>query len=98
MILNVKFNAFTWNFLSLVILSAIFNVSVLDFSMYVDLYLFIIYLFISKTKRNAESITIEWKSNCKTKKNTVSRLLGTLIAIIIWLSPFSPCDWSICGP
>ena len=68
-ILNVKFNPFTWN-LSLVILSAIFNVSVL-----LVLPLFI-YLFISKTKRNAESITIGWKSNCKTKKNTVSRLLG----------------------
>ena len=33
-ILIVKFNASTWNFLSLVILSAIFNVSVLGFSMY----------------------------------------------------------------
>ena len=52
-ILNVKFNASTWTFLSLVILSAIFNVSVLGFSMYFclknnkDLYLyyFIYYLF-----------------------------------------------------
>ena len=52
-ILNVKFNASTWNFLSLVILSAIFNVTVLGFSMYFclknskDLYLyyFIYYLF-----------------------------------------------------
>ena len=33
-ILNVEFSASTWNFLSLVILSAIFNVSVLGFSMY----------------------------------------------------------------
>ena len=33
-ILNVKFNASTWNFFSLVILSAIFHVSVLGFSMY----------------------------------------------------------------
>ena len=52
-ILNVQFNAFTWNFLSLVILSASFNVSVLGFSMYFCfkknnkpfIYLFI-YLFI----------------------------------------------------
>ena len=52
-ILNVKFNASTWNLLSLVILSVIFNVSVLGFSMYfclkttktLILYLFI-YLFI----------------------------------------------------
>ena len=29
--MNVKFNASTWNFLSLVILSAVFNVSVLGF-------------------------------------------------------------------
>ena len=55
-ILNVKFNASTWNFLSLVILSAIFNVTVLGFSMYFCLknnkdlyfiyYLFTIYFFI----------------------------------------------------
>ena len=50
-ILNVKFNASTWTFLSLVILSAIFNVSVLGFSMYFflknnkDLY-FILFYFI----------------------------------------------------
>ena len=30
-ILNVKFNASPWNFLSLVILSAVFNLSVLGF-------------------------------------------------------------------
>ena len=30
-ILNVKFNAAPWNFLSLVILSAVFNLSVLGF-------------------------------------------------------------------
>ena len=53
-ILHVKFNASTWNFLSLVILSAIFNVTVLGFSMYFclknnkDLYfiLFITHFFI----------------------------------------------------
>ena len=57
-ILNVKFNASTWNFLSLVILSAIFNVSVFGFSIYFylkknkDLYfiLFIIYLFFILTE------------------------------------------------
>ena len=49
-ILNVKLNASTWNFLSLVILSAIFNVTVLGFSMYFclknnkDLYFILFYL------------------------------------------------------
>ena len=49
-ILNVKFNASTWNFLSLVIISAIFNVSVPGFSMYFclknnkDLYFNLFYL------------------------------------------------------
>ena len=49
-ILNVKFNASTWNFLSLVIISAIFNVSVPGFSMYFclknnkDLYFILFYL------------------------------------------------------
>ena len=49
-ILNVKFNASTWNFLSLVIISAIFNVSVPGFSMYLclknnkDLYFILFYL------------------------------------------------------
>ena len=49
-ILNVKFNASAWNFLSLVILSAIFNVTVLGFSMYFclknnkDLYFILFYL------------------------------------------------------
>ena len=52
-ILNVKFNASTWNFLSSVILSAIFNVSVLGFSVYFCLknnkdllFYFILFLFI----------------------------------------------------
>ena len=49
-ILNVEFSASTWNFLSLVILSAIFNVRVLGFSMYFCLKnnkdLLFIYLFI----------------------------------------------------
>ena len=36
-ILNVKFNASTWNFLTLVMHSAIFNVTVLGFSMSVFL-------------------------------------------------------------
>ena len=52
-ILNVKLNASTWNFLSLVILSAIFNVSVLGISMYLclknnkDLYYYYYYLILS---------------------------------------------------
>ena len=32
-----------------------------------------------KKKRNPESTTIGWKSNCKTKKNRVRRLFGDII-------------------
>ena len=50
-ILNVKFNSSTWNFLSSVILSAIFNVSVLGFSVYfclktIKTFYFILFYFI----------------------------------------------------
>ena len=56
-ILNVKFNASTWNFLSLAILTAIFNVSVLGFSMYFyftknkDLYFIYYFIFFVLTTK-----------------------------------------------
>ena len=32
------------------------------------------------------------------KQNVLTEDLGKIRLVIIWLSLFSPCDWSICGP
>ena len=82
-ILNVKFNASTWNFLSLVILSAIFNVSVLGFSMYFclknnkDLYLyyFIYYLFFYfDRKSHSHPCLVKQRQSVNKKENRKRKL------------------------